>query len=109
MYERIVQQYKNLWIEVDENMNKRLDFDEIKQLIEKLNIDVDDSYLKALIVKHDASKTSDLDFPEFMSLMDDIKKRSELVEIFDSIKNPTTGMVHLQELTKFRKEVQRVA
>lgn len=59
-------------------MNKRLDLEEIKLMIEKLNIDVDETYLKKLIEKHDASRTTDLDFPEFMSLMDDIKKRDEL-------------------------------
>ena len=39
-----IQYYKNLWIEVDVNMDRKLDANEIKKLLKKLNFDVSDDY-----------------------------------------------------------------
>ena len=80
--------YLNLWAEVDLNLDKRLDEGEIKILLNKMNIDMTNDYFKILFDKYDEDKNGVIDLQEFVKMMDSMKQREELNELFDKLKNP---------------------
>jgi len=82
MKERRMQQFRNMWVEVDSNMDKKLDFLEVKDLICKLNIDLTDTYLKELINKYDENQNGALDFDEFYEMMEATRRREEVTPYF---------------------------
>ena len=78
-----MQYYKNEWATVDTNMDKKLDLSEIKLLLRRLNIEVNDDYLKEIFDKHDDDKNGTIEFEEFIKMMDSMRMRMELQPIFN--------------------------
>ena len=102
-----LQFYKNIWAEVDDNIDRKLDIDEIGLLLNKMNIEIKDNYLKELFNKFDTNKNGSIDFEEFVKMMDFMRKRDEIKEVFDKYKNTESGMIHSLELLRFMKEIQK--
>lgn len=63
-------------------MDKRLDNEEIKKLLIKLNYDVNPKYLKFLVEKFDKDRSGAIEFKEFIPLMDFLRFRDELTHIY---------------------------
>lgn len=65
-----LQYYKNIWAEVDSNLDRKLEYKEIMVLVNKLNIDIKGEYLKEKFDAFDKDKNESLDFEEFQAMMD---------------------------------------
>lgn len=65
-----LQFYKNIWAEVDSNLDRKLEYKEIMVLVNKLNIDIKGEYLKEKFDAFDKDKNGSLDFEEFQAMMD---------------------------------------
>ena len=65
-----LQYYKNIWAEVDSNLDRKLEYKEIMVLVNKLNIDIKGEYLKEKFDAFDKDKNGSLDFEEFQAMMD---------------------------------------
>ncbi|CDW90514.1 1-phosphatidylinositol-bisphosphate phosphodiesterase eta-2 [Stylonychia lemnae] len=101
-----LQYYQNIWAEVDLDMNKRLDLNEIKLLLNKLNISVKEDYLFQFVQKYDKDRSCALEFEEFYTMMDDIHFRKELLPVFKTYMNQTQPIMHTKELYEFLLECQ---
>lgn len=88
-----MQYYKNLWIEVDVNMDRTLDLSEIKQLLKKMNYEVRDDYLKSIFNLFDEDHSGKIEFDEFINLMNSMRERRELEVIFNTYKNKETNLI----------------
>lgn len=67
-----LQYYKNMWAEVDVNMDHKLSLDEINILVNKMNIDRDAGEISRLFNKHDTDRSKHLEFNEFVKMMDEL-------------------------------------
>lgn len=56
-------------------MDKKLERDEIKELLRKLNIDVTDEYFKQIFSQFDQDKNGTIEFEEFIKMMDAMRMR----------------------------------
>lgn len=88
-----MQYYKNLWIEVDKNMDRKLDPKEIKTLLKKMNYEVSDDYFKQLFDQFDVDRNNSIEFEEFIEMMNHIRERKELEVIFNTYKNRSTNVI----------------
>lgn len=97
---------RTLWAEADTNADSKLDLNEIKKLLVKLNIQVKKQYLKPMFAIFDKDKNGYIDFEEFENIMDELRKRSELKELFNKYKNPITGLLTAEEVKQFLENEQ---
>ena len=82
-----MQYYKNLWVEVDKNMDKKLDSKEIRKLLENMNFELNEDYFKMLFAKFDKDKSGCIEFEEFIELMNFMREHKELNAIFNLYKD----------------------
>ncbi len=54
--------------------------------------------------KFDSDKSKQIEFSEFIHMMDFIRERKELDPIFDQYKNKESGLIHASDLMKFLTE-----
>lgn len=69
---------KQIFAQTDKDMNGTLDFLEAKKLMIDLNIFITDKELQAKFNEYDFDKSGNLDFQEFLSLMNIYRTRQEL-------------------------------
>jgi len=101
-----IQYYKNVWAEIDKNMDHKVDFQELEFLMNRINLDIKRDLLRQVFVKFDSNKNGSMDFNEFKDMMDYIHHRPELNAVFETYKNRQTSLIQSQELFDFMTQVQ---
>lgn len=77
-------------------MDKKLDISEIKRLLSKLNHEVNDEYLKYIFKEFDKDQNNAIDFYEFIQMMDSMRQREELRDIYNQYVNKKLQIIDNQ-------------
>ncbi|CAG8730326.1 15882_t:CDS:10, partial [Funneliformis caledonium] len=77
---------KQYWKQADKDGNSRLKFEEVARLCHQLNINMSKTLLKEKFQEADKHNHEYLNFVDFQQFVRIIKKRQELVELFDQLK-----------------------
>lgn len=78
---------------------------EVKLLLNRMNVEITERYLKDLFNKFDQNRNETIDYEEFVKMMDHIRQRDEVLPYFKKYKNPQSGLIHAHELKRFMLEV----
>jgi Ca2+-binding EF-hand superfamily protein len=62
----------SLWSEADKNADGKLDWKEIRRLLEKINYEINETHFMAIFKSHDTDKSNNLDLNEFLGLMTEL-------------------------------------
>jgi hypothetical protein len=105
---------EKLFVQADRDGSKALDYKETKKLLKSLHIEINKKYLKKLFEKYDRDKSNCIELREFLSIIRDITRKPEVLDIFKAICNETisneneeTPIMTIEELELFYKEVQK--
>lgn len=71
------------WKQADKDNSGRLSFNEIKKLLDLLNVTLKESVVKEKFKKFDKDNSGELDFTEFRHFLEDLRVRPELKELFN--------------------------
>lgn len=105
---------EKLFVQADQDGSKALDYKETKKLLKSLHIEINKKYLKKLFEKYDYDKSNCIELKEFLSIIRDITRKPEVLDIFkthcieaQSNNNEESPIMTIEELELFYKEVQK--
>lgn len=68
----------------DKNGDGKITLAEVKRLFKKVNLQLEEHYIKECFAEHDTDNNKSLSFDEFVHFYDELTKRPELLEIFNN-------------------------
>ena len=81
---------KKLFLKADHDGNKILSLNEVKLILQKLNMQINQGFLKRIFERFDENSSKTIDLAEFQRLIDDLSMKPELEDILSS-----TAMKHI--------------
>ena len=73
---------RKLFLKADMDGNKKLDFEEVRKILQQLHIEIKHDFLVKFFDKYDKDKNRMIDWKEFQAIIDDISLKPELKPIF---------------------------
>lgn len=104
---------KKLFLKADKDGNKTLSHNEVKSILQKMHMQVNNRFLSNLFKKYDVNKNGDIDLEEFQNLIDDISIKSELEDVFKKYcqeakyQEFTKAKITYSEFQEFLKKEQK--
>eukprot|EP00638_Chattonella_subsalsa_P003095 CAMPEP_0117747884 /NCGR_PEP_ID=MMETSP0947-20121206/8760_1 /TAXON_ID=44440 /ORGANISM="Chattonella subsalsa, Strain CCMP2191" /LENGTH=812 /DNA_ID=CAMNT_0005565389 /DNA_START=228 /DNA_END=2666 /DNA_ORIENTATION=+ len=87
------------WEAADKDGDGTLSKSEITSLLYKINLNVDSSYVNRLFNEVDVDGSNDLDFDEFMELVNKLKRKIEMETLYNAIVSETgTTLIKLESM-----------
>ncbi|GMH55823.1 hypothetical protein TrRE_jg4117 [Triparma retinervis] len=85
--DRVLRFAKRQWSMADRDGDGSLDVKEIITMIGKLNINLDNSYIKKMFAEIDVDKSGSLDYMEFQALLERLSKREDIYATWAALVN----------------------
>lgn len=86
----------------------RLDFEKIKDLCRRLDINSSNNALRAQFNMADSDRSGYLDFDQFQTFVKRIRERKDIKQIFDEIKVPGVSELDLDSFLRFLRLWQKI-
>jgi phosphatidylinositol phospholipase C delta len=100
---------KQLWRrETKADPYARLNFENVKQLCWKLDINCSENALRAQFDKADSTGTDDLDYFQFETFVKQILERQDIKQVFNEIRQPGNPELDVDSFLRFLSEIQGV-
>jgi len=87
MMDPVLRFAKRTWDHADTDKSGSLELKEIEKVIQRLNINLEKSYIKAMFKSVDVDNNGVLDFQEFLVLMEKLSKRSDIFGVWNALVN----------------------
>ncbi|RIA94719.1 PLC-like phosphodiesterase [Glomus cerebriforme] len=98
---------KQHWKQANKDGDSKLIFEEVSRLCRQLNINMSKQLLKTKFNEADEGKNGWLDFVDFQRFVKIIKRRQELVDLFDSLAKTDKDILTPQEFKDFLLNTQK--
>eukprot|EP01012_Entosiphon_sulcatum_P016214 TRINITY_DN2112_c0_g1_i1.p1 TRINITY_DN2112_c0_g1~~TRINITY_DN2112_c0_g1_i1.p1 ORF type:complete len:767 (+),score=102.82 TRINITY_DN2112_c0_g1_i1:45-2345(+) len=95
-----------LWMEADRNDDKKLDFREVSELLQKLNLSMNQKLLRQSFNSFDKDGSGALDYPEFVKFYQDLTEKKEMFDLFVRYAKKNKEFLTAPELLNFVRTEQ---